>query len=200
MKWDKLKQEIESCKRCKKEFPHLNVECPPGKLYPKPPSLMQVLFVGVAPPRRGNHFYSNDKDNLRQGLFKVLAKLGKQCKTIDDFLDNGLFLLHTAKCPIHGTWKPNKKVSLYCSSKHLTREIESLSPKTVCFLSKSVGYPVMQNMLSTLGISETLKFGTVTKVKIANHWIHFVTTAWPGRGWEEETKKHLYKLFRAAGI
>ncbi len=200
MKWNKIQQEIKDCTRCAKELPHLNVVYPPGNLYPKPPNPVQVIFVGVAPPRPGGHFYSDNKDKLRQGLFAVLAKLGIQCKTIDDFLDNGLFLLHTAKCPIHDTWKPNKKVSLYCSSKHLTKEIEALSPKAVCFLSKSVGYPVMQKMLSTWEISKTVKFKTVTKVKIANHWIHFIATAWPGRGWEKETKNHVSKLFRSVGI
>jgi uracil-DNA glycosylase len=200
MKWNKIQQKIKNCTLCAKELPRSKVVCPPRIFYPKPPKPTQVLFVGVAPPRPGEDFYSDKKDKLRYGLFGVLAKMGIQCKTIDDFLENGLFLLHTAKCPIRNTWKPNKKVSLYCSNKHLIREIESLSPKTVCFLSKGIGFHVMQKMLSKWELSETVKFGIVSKVKIANHWVHFVATKWPGRGWEKETKKHLSKLFLSAGI
>lgn len=200
MKWNKIQHEIKICKSCAKKLPRSKVVCPPRIFYPKPPKPTQVLFVGVAPPRPGKDFYSDENDKLRHGLFGVLAKVGIRCKKIEDFLDSGLFLLHTAKCPIRGTWEPNKKVSLFCSSKHLNREIETLSPKTVCFLSKSIGYPVMQDLISRWEISYTAKFGAVTKVKIANHWIHFIATAWPGRGWEKETKKHLSKLFRVAGI
>src|SRR2546425_4401951 len=120
----RFQNQIASCTLCKKEFPRIKVDCPPGLLYPRPPQPVKILFVGVAPPQKGRHFYcTNINDNLRRGLFAVLNQLKWPCKDLNDFFRYGFFLVHTAKCAIQGTTKPCLHVSRFCSSHHLKREI-----------------------------------------------------------------------------
>jgi len=65
----------------REEVPQERVQCPPGTFFPeplRPPRPLKILFVGVAPPRKGRHFYSDPDDGLRRGLFRVLGELGTQ--------------------------------------------------------------------------------------------------------------------------
>lgn len=104
--------DVISCARCGAVLPGVDVECPPGPLYPlgiESPDPVRVLFVGVAPPENGRHFYTDPSDNLRRGLFDVLRQLGRPCPTVNAFIGRGFFLVHTAKCAIKAHVK-----SLFC--------------------------------------------------------------------------------------
>jgi hypothetical protein len=141
---------VAGCTRCRTEISRVEVECPPGLLYPpgcEPPDAVRVLFVGVAPPKTGRHFYTDPADNLRRGLFDILRELDRPCRDVPDFLARGFFLVHTAKCAIRGTTKPNLRVSRCCGATHLRREIECLMPDGICFLSKNIAFPVSTDLL-----------------------------------------------------
>lgn len=117
--WAQLQADVAGCTRCHAELPDVHVECPPGVLYPQgiqPPVPVRVLFVGAAPPENGRHFYTDPSDNLRRGLFDVLELLGRPCHTVNTFIERGFFLVHTAKCAIRGTTKPDLGVSKLCAS------------------------------------------------------------------------------------
>jgi len=195
-----LQDEIASCTLCSGEFPRIGVDCPPGRLYldhVQPPNPLTVLFVGVAPPQRERHFYTNSDDNLRQGLFSVLNRLGRSCNNLEDFIRHGFFLIHTAKCAIRGTTRPDLRVSLFCSSHYGKREIEQLSPDGVCFLSKNVGHKVCQALTQEWGVEREVPFGEVMHATINGKRTQFLATKWPGRGWASETETHLGNLFTA---
>jgi hypothetical protein len=200
--WNILQNQIASCFLCKAEFPKMGVDYPPGRLYPIPPLPVTVLFVGVAPPKKGRYFFNLDHaDNLREGLLAVLRGLRWPCNNLNDFLYYGFFLVHTAKCAIKGTTKPSLRVSRFCSSRHLKREIELLLPDGVCWLSKNVGYPVAQWLCQHWSIPEGhLPFGQVTPVIVRNKQVQFLATAWPGRGHEACTEAHLRELFRVLNL
>jgi hypothetical protein len=198
--WNQLQDQVARCTSCSTEFPDKNVECPPGKLYPTAtdiPDPLQILFVGVAPPRHGEHFYSDPKDRLALGLFKILSELDRPCSNIEEFLGQGFFLTHTAKCPLQGTWKPSKPVSMFCSSRFLTREIQILQPAAVCWLSKNVGYPVATSLVKTWDNKIELEFGQVVPVRVADQQLHVLATVWPGRGREPIARDHLRNLVAA---
>jgi hypothetical protein len=201
--WARLQAEVAGCTRCGADLPSIAVAAPPGLLYPQgidPPEAIRVLFVGVAPPRTGRHFYTDHSDNLRRGLFDVLTELRRPCQTLDGFVNRGFFLVHTAKCAIRGTTKPNLDVSKLCASVHLAKEIECLLPDGVCFLSKNVGFPVALGLLPRWGVRGTVKFGEVTTIAVKEKPVQIVTTAWPGRGNEALTKLHLQSLFCELGL
>jgi hypothetical protein len=148
--------------RCIAALSDIGVECPPSLPYPddiEPPDPVRVLFVGVAPPKTGRHFYTDPSDNLRQSLFDVLEKLDGPCRTSDDFIAHGFFLVHTAKCAIRGTTKPNPRVSKFCTSAHWRRKVECLAPHGLCFLSKNVDFPVCTDLLSHWRHSGCVEFG-----------------------------------------
>ena len=198
-----MQTEIGQCELCRKRFPEIAVNCPPGRIPPEgpPPNPVRVLFIGVAPPEKGRHFYTDPQDNLRRGLFRVLKELGRPCDGFDDldftpFLNNHFFLLHTAKCAIRATTRPSLPVSQFCASHHLKREIETLLPEAVCWLSSNVGHPVCQSLSREWGATNNVPFGKVTPVHIMGRSSYFIATNWPGRGWEKDTKAHLSELFK----
>jgi hypothetical protein len=195
--WKIFQDEIARCTLCRTELPHISVDCPRGTVYPETlerPSPIRVLFVGVAPPEKGRHFYADPKDRLKAGLFAVLDKLGVSCRDVDEFVGHGFFLVHTAKCAIQGTTKPSRAVSRYCASQFLHREIEQLRPRAVCFLSKNVGYPVCLDLYQRWSGGEPPPFGKVTAVTVGDMQVHLLATNWPGRGWQAETETHLRPL------
>jgi len=202
LEWNALQMEIAQCVLCTKRFPE--VDCPPGRIPPAnlpPPDWIKVLFIGVAPPHKGCHFYTDPKDRLRKGLFKILKELGHPCDGVDaldftPFLDSHFYLIHAAKCAIRGTSKPSVDVSRFCSSHHLKREIEVLQPNAVCWLSKNVCYPVCQSLNREWGTGRGVPFGEATSVTMGGRNIYFLATKWPGRGGEEDTRMHLDELLK----
>jgi len=154
------------------------------------------LFVGVAPPETGRHFYTDPNDNLRRGLFDVLQQLGRPCRDVLDFITRGFFLVHTAKCAIRNTTKPNLRVSKFCSSIHLRKEIECLAPDGLCFLSKNVGFPVSASLQSHWGSVSPVHFGEVTTIVVESKAIQMISTTWPGRKVHKPlAKTHIRSLF-----
>lgn len=202
--WPDLQRGVTGCSLCRIEFPDANVECPPGLLYPpgcEPRDSTRVLFVGVAPPKTGRHFYTDPTDNLRRGLFDVLRQLGRQCRDLTDFIERGFFLVHTAKCAIHGTTKPNLRVSKLCSSTHLYQEIECLAPDGLCFLSKNVGFPVSAGLLPRWGPAQPVPFGELVQVTVGKKSVHAISTTWLGREVHKPlAKAHLEVLFNSLGL
>ena len=174
---------IAACCDCMQEFVDapFSVVCPPGILYPLPPSEVAVLFVGVAPPRPTEHFYSVSNDGLRRGLFSVLRECGYECSSVDDFHAHGFYLSHTAKCPIADTPKPIREVCVFCSSKHLTTEIHALQPKAVCFLSKTTGLASCVAIAGSLGYRKAIRPGEVFQIVMEERPLSVLVTGWPGR-------------------
>lgn len=194
--WSQLQAQVSACTKCRTKLSNIPVECPPGVLYPSgivPPVSVKILFVAVAPPKTGVHFYTDRHDGLRRGLFRVLTCLRRPCQTLSDFLNYGYFLVHTAKCAIRNTTSPDIEVSKLCAKTHLKAEIEALLPDTVCWLSKNISYPVCEE-LASLWDHIDVPFGQVTTVAIGGKQIQFLPTMWPGRGWEKETQAHLSLL------
>jgi hypothetical protein len=181
----------------------VDVNCPPGLLYPTgatPPSRVRVLFVGVAPPANGRHFYTDPSDNLRRGLFAVLRELGRPCQDIQGFIARGFFLIHTAKCAIRGTAEPDVRVSKFCSSRHLRKEIECVAPDGLCFLGKNIGFPVYKDLASAWSTAGDVEFGIVTTLLLGGKPMDVIATAWPGRGHEVLTRTHVHALFCRLGL
>jgi len=145
--WKNIQQNMSQCRQCAVKLSEIDIVCPPPAIYPNPPEKIKVLFVGVAPPRPDDHFYSNDSDKLRCGLFSLLSKLGYPCDHISGFFAYDFFLTHTAKCPIKDSWQPDLRVSRICSQIFLRQEIEFLKPDAVCILSKSIG-PLVADQLA----------------------------------------------------
>jgi uracil-DNA glycosylase len=201
--WADLQTAVAACTRCESEVTDVDVECPPGLLYPTgttPPNRVRVLFVGVAPPATGHHFYTDPSDNLRRGLFAVLRELGRPCHDIQSFIARGFFLVHTAKCSIRGTTAPDVRVSRFCSSIHLRKEIACVAPDGLCFLSKNIGFPVYKELAREWGTAGDIAFGMLTTLLLDGKPIDVIATAWPGRGHEAVTRTHLHALFCRLGL
>jgi hypothetical protein len=201
--WTGVQAGVAGCTRCVSELPDVDVHCPPGLLYPPgivPPGPMRVLFVSVAPPENGRHFYTPQSDNLRRGLFTVLQDLGRPCRDVNDFIARGFFLVHTAKCAIRDTTAPDRRVSRFCASLHLRKEIECLLPDGLCFLSKKIGFPVCRDLVDEWGPTVNVAFGRPTTVVICDKPVEVVATEWPGRGHEVITRQHVQSLFCRLGL
>lgn len=198
--WNALETDIAQCERCRKLFPEVN--CPPGRIPPDdipPPDQIKILFIGVAPPKKGSHFYTDPKDRLRRGLFKILKELGRPCDGVhaldfQPFLKHHFYLLHTAKCAIRGTTSPSLPVSRFCSSHHLKREIETLHPDAVCWLSSGVCHPVCKSLSREWGMWKNVPFGKVTVVSVKGRSVPFLCTDYPTRGGQKVAKAHLSEL------
>ena len=180
---EQVHETITVCCDCKREFrsAKFSVVCPPGRLYPTPPQNVTVLFIGVAPPRAGEHFYTLANDGLQRGLFSVLSECGFECRTIDDFHAHGFYLSHTAKCPIAGTPKPKREVCVFCTSKYLPAEIHALQPDAVCFLSKTNGLASCAVSARALGYREDVRPSVPFQLSMAGKVIRVLVTGWPGR-------------------
>ena len=92
--WSQSRQTFAMCSRCKEQLPEVEVECPPGEIYPaadKLPNPIRCSFVGVAPPRTGDHFYFDPTAKLALGLLGVLSERGYQTNCVTDFLRHGFF-------------------------------------------------------------------------------------------------------------
>jgi hypothetical protein len=201
--WESIQSDIAVCTRCKFDLPQIKVNCPPNLIFPdriSPPRHVKVLFVGVAPPEKGRHFYTDRSDKLLLGVFRTLGNLDRPCGGLEDFIDRGYFLVHACKCAIQGTTKPSKKAALLCSSIHLKAEVESLLPNAICFLSKKIGVPVMEALIGSWGGPRQVEAGETVKVSVRGKSIVCMATLYPARGHEKITRKHLNELFQQIGL
>jgi hypothetical protein len=120
---------------------------------------------------------------------------------VPDFVERGFFLVHTAKCTIQGTTKPNLRVSKLCASTHLCREIECLVPDGLCFLSKKIGFPVSAELLSRWRAPDRIPFGEVTSIVVGSKSVQAIATTWPGREVHKPlAKAHMHLLFSGLGL
>ncbi len=194
--WGKIQGSISLCRKCTDKFEKIPVNCPPGNLYPSPPLNIEIVFVGVAPPRKGDQFYTAPKDGLRRGLFNVLTENGIPCHTINDFHKHRFFFSHTAKCAIRDTPYPNINVSRFCSSNHLRTEMEYLLPKGLCFLGKTVGYRVCKDIAKANGFVGELRFGEICTIILSGREVFTLSTGWPGRTGLKHLRAHLPVLLK----
>ena len=197
--WEGIQTEVTSCVACRSAITAVSVDCPPGLLYPSdvvPPDPIRILFIGVAPPQRGRHFYTEARDKLRLGLFRVLDALDIRLTSIPDFLGRGFFLVHTAKCGIAATHKPNLDVSTACSRRFLTREIALLHPLAICGLSANVVHPVLRELSTDWTLDAPLTLGRLTRAVVGGQTCSIMTTKYPTMQWEEETRTHIGELLR----
>lgn len=175
---------IARCCDCRKQFPsaQFKVICPPGNLYPYLPRTdVEVLFVSVAPPRPGKHFYSSANDGLRNGLYAVLLGCGYKCSSVEQFHDYGFYLSHCAKCPIADTPYPEEIVCVFCSSQHLIAEITAIRPKAICFLSKTNGLSSCIKIAEMFGHIEPIEPRKIFEITVKDLSTEVLVTGWPGR-------------------
>lgn len=198
--WNLIQDDIAHCEHCREQFPNLTVRCPPGRIHGDVSSTISVLFVGVAPPRPGEHFNSSTPDKLRVGLFRVLSEIGFPCISLSDFRSYGFLLVHTAKCAYDESWKANLDISKFCAPKHLRREIEVLHPRAICILSKTVGPSVATVLAQGWGNDLAPSVGEITHLRIGSHTLYALVTLQPVRGWERRTQIHIAALFESAGL
>ncbi len=146
-RWQQIQTEIAGCRDCCERWPAVVTDPLSLGELPSPPPDIDVLFVGVAPTRsggrsRGTHFYSTATDNLRRGLFRLLASqefelplLGLDLEAGNRaFHDARCFFVHAAKARPTNADAPPRHVIAYCASRHLRHEISVLNPRAVCFL------------------------------------------------------------------
>ena len=160
--WHHSQSRIAQCMECCQKWPG-DVVCPLGvSEIPDPPDVVKVLFIGVAPTRQGGtnngtHFYSSDHDNLRAGLFSVLAMAPFDLPltelfwkdAIKRFHDANCFFLHAAKVrPVLKDAPPAYAIA-FCARRHLLDEIQIIQPRTVCILSKTKVGPLTEQIFGT---------------------------------------------------
>lgn len=148
-RWKELQWEIAKCQLCCGHWPRLVCHPIGADEIPEPPPVVEILFVGVAPTSesgrsRGAHFYSGHRDQLRQGLFRLLAEgeFGVEAagqpllEAIEAFHRAHLFFVHGAKVRLAEILAPPSSVIAFCAAQHLGKEIKVLNPRVVCFLGK----------------------------------------------------------------
>ena len=152
--WQLLQWEVAQCTKCWKDERWASRIRRPMPLLEisEPPTLIRVLFVGVAPTREGSHFYTSAQDKLRIGLFSVLNDIHDSqlfSGHIDSlpleegnrrFHGEGYFFIHAAKVPPTMGLAPPIPAIRDCAREHLPREIAVLHPLSICFLGRKAGF------------------------------------------------------------
>lgn len=200
MKWQDAQKEIAACNECVSRWKGRVVAPLQIGEIPDPPPIVKILFVGVAPTNRegknkGSHFYSAAGDNLRRGLFRLLAERfgiplrGSNlagAKSI--FHQQGYFFVHAGKVRPVGQDAPLQDALVYCASRHLRAEISILNPLAICFLGLNNLIPVtrslFQHQISEVPVRASL-----------DRWTGWVVLApQPVRGGEKRTSIVLQRL------
>ncbi len=152
--WQILQWEVLQCTKCWNDERWASKVREPIALLEisEPPTLIKVLFVGVAPTRDGSHFYSSPQDKLRVGLFSVLDDIHNSQlfrgevdnlpleEGNDRFHGEGYFFIHAAKVPPTTGLAPPIPAIRVCAREHLSREIAVLRPLSICFLGRKAGF------------------------------------------------------------
>lgn len=147
--WAHIQRTIAECHECLTRWSSAVAQpLRPGEI-PDPPARVDILFVGVAPTRiagasRGGHFYSDNGDRLRQGLFGVLEReFGVPLRNLglldgnNAFHGANCFFVHAAKVRPVDADAPPKDAIAFCARRHLADEIATLRPRAICFLGKN---------------------------------------------------------------
>jgi len=203
IEWARIQHEIEACQECCRRWP-ADVSSPlaVGEI-PRPPRRVDILFVGVAPTRRGGrsrgtHFYSETSDALRRGLFALLNEpnfgIPLRERALRDgtaaFHESGCFFVHACKVrPVRNDAPPRDAIR-HCAQRHLAMEIQTLRPRGVCFLGRNhlsdVASALFGQALDETPVS--VRLGTWRGVAAVTHQ--------PVRGWAEQTRRTLEHLWR----
>jgi len=162
MRWQDSQRDISICEECISRWRGRVTEPLHIGEIPDPPSFVKILFVGVAPTDRmgknsGNHFYSEARDNLRSGLFRLLEELPKErfrvrlnglsLEQATRILHRqGFFFVHAGKSRPVGQNAPPREALMYCANRHLRAEISILDPLAICFLGLNNLTPVTQSL------------------------------------------------------
>jgi predicted nuclease of predicted toxin-antitoxin system/uracil-DNA glycosylase len=169
---------------------------------PDPPSVVDLLFVGVAPTAdqgesRGGHFYSDTCDHLRCGLFRILSEpefgLGLVNLSLEEgnrrFHHAGCFFVHAAKVRPVVQQRPDNEVIAFCSRRHLAHEITLLQPRAVCFLGTTSLPKAVRGLFDD-------RIGVTPKHAHCDGWNGLVAlTNQPVRGGEARTRETLRELW-----
>lgn len=114
------------------------IQCPPNLEYPSPPRDVEVLFIGWNPPG-AKHFWNSQNDNLYTDLAWVFEELGwmKTQNLWEAFNERNFYLVHAVKCWQRAkfVWNVPGLVDT-CARNLLTRNIDELTPRTICALGK----------------------------------------------------------------
>jgi uracil-DNA glycosylase len=200
MKWQEAQKEIAVCEECVHQWKGRVTEPLATGEIPNPPPLVRILFVGVAPTNRtgknkGAHFYSSAADNLRRGLFRLLKhSFDVPLKDLNleagnaAFHRQGYFFVHAGKARPVGHDAPPEEALVFCSNRHLRKEVLFLNPRAVCFLGV--------NNLGT--VARSLFQRNISETPVQAHsddWTGWVALApQPVRGGERRTALVLERL------
>lgn len=138
-------EEIRKCEKCIYLHPEysdrLNTRNKPYVFYEVEkkwkPRQVRVLFVAESPPRNGkeHYFYNMQVEGaLRKEILNYL-----EIGTLENFKNQGCFLVDTIKCRLDKTRKKNvpSKVIRVCSEHFLKKEIETLKPEILFVLGNT---------------------------------------------------------------
>lgn len=208
-RWLELQEQIEVCKVCLDKEPH-EISTPLCRdEIPLPPTRISVLFVGVAPTRlagksRGTHFYSNQKDLLRTGLFRALDRSSFKTDLVKvnersrgeanhAFHQAGFFFVHAGKVRPTKRDAPPTSVLKTCAMVHLLAEIPLLQPEVVCLLGNTPGHlPDVARVLFNTQI------GDVPEPASLDSWTGLATvTTQPRRGGVPRAQRTLEAVWQA---
>jgi hypothetical protein len=163
------------------------IQCPPNIEYPTPPRKIEVLFIGWNPPG-AKHFWNSQDDNLFADLTWVFGELGWSCKRDlwEVFRERDFYLVHAVKCWQRAKflWNIPGLVDT-CARNLLVKNIEDLSPKTICALGK-----LPHKALSSIWPSEIpreLRYGKGWCETV--HGRKVIITAFPNWHWNKAEKK-----------
>lgn len=213
LRWITIQRAIAGCHDCIRGKPDLVAKPLGVGEIPDPPSTLDVLFVGVAPPalkgkHRGRHFWSNASDPLRIGLFGVLDEfLGSQLRALnrrnkvaadDAFCDRKLFFVHSCKVrPIPADLKaPPDDVIASCARLHLVEEIVALQPRAVCFLGHNTA-----TAAALLGLTTDDRIATAKLMSVSGDWNGLaMATVQPIRGAEKRAGPAISRLVAKARV
>ncbi|MGD9851069.1 MAG: uracil-DNA glycosylase family protein [Nitrospirales bacterium] len=180
---------------------------------PNPQGKINILFVGVAPPPiptdeddEVGHFYSNQRDKLRLGLFNVLDRIFESDLSLSNemslnegtkaFIKAGYFFVHAAKVyPCNARLAPTRKIMRFCAKQHLVNEIFLLRPQGICFLGATNASPAAQAVFGKR-IKEVPEQAEVHSKDRIQHWKGWVAlSVQPVRGTQKGSNRE-----RAVGV
>lgn len=199
----RLQQDVARCEECVRRSEGGVARSLAADEIPDPPPEVDLLFVGVAPTAdegrsQGAHFYSDTCDNLRCGLFRLLADpgFGLSLRNLGleegnrRFHQAGCFFVHAAKVRPVSRQRPENAVIAFCSRRHLAPEIALLQPRAVCFLG-ATRLPTAVRGLFGDGV------GAAPRPAGCEGWRGLVAlTNQPVRGGETKTRETLRGLWK----
>ena len=177
---------IDACRLCAThDVPYVRVPIHRKEHAPHPPPVpLRLLFVGIAPPRRGASFWDDTRpDRLRRVLLRLLQEATPdQLDSALAFRDSGYFLISAVQCPSECDGREQLPHAAACTNcrPHLRQAFEILRPQRILALG---GVPA-RSMARTFSfcLPPTVREcqGQVWWVSCAGQWIPCSATYFPG--------------------